>query len=71
MNEDVFSERTLDRVKAEAPVFYGTLKANRLNSALVMRFDTNSYLVCAVERSYRIWQENECAILYYLAGLLD
>jgi hypothetical protein len=28
------------------------------------------YLVCAVRRSMRIWQENECALLYYLAGLL-
>ena len=70
MNEDVFSERTLDRVKTDAPIFYGTLKANRLDSVLVMRFDKDSYLVCAVERSYRIWQENECAILYYLTGLL-
>lgn len=70
MNEDVFSERTLDRVKTDAPIFYGTLKVNRLDSVLVMRFDKDSYLVCAVERSYRIWQENECAILYYLTGLL-
>ena len=71
MSEDVFSERTLDLVKKEAPVFYGTLKDNGLNSALIMRFDKDSYLVCAVERRYRIWQENECAILYYLTGLLD
>ena len=71
MSEDVFSERTLDLVKKEAPVFYGTLKDKGLNSALIMRFDKDSYLVCAVERRYRIWQENECAILYYLTGLLN
>ena len=29
------------------------------------------YLICAVNRSLRIWQENECAILYYLAELLS
>ncbi|MCR4806951.1 MAG: GGDEF domain-containing protein [Lachnospiraceae bacterium] len=71
MNEDVFSERTLDRIEKEAPIFYGTLKAGMLNSAMIMRSDKEFYLVCAVERQYRIWQENECAILYYLTGLLD
>ena len=70
MSEDVFSERTLDRVEAEAPVLYETLKSNGLNSALIMRCGQDACLVCAVERHYRIWQENECAILYYLVGLL-
>ena len=33
--------------------------------------EIKGYLVCAVERSLRIWQENEYAILYYLAELLS
>ncbi|MCR5733955.1 MAG: GGDEF domain-containing protein [Lachnospiraceae bacterium] len=73
MKEDVFAERTLERVEKETPVFYRALTDNGLSSALIMRFgaDTDGgYLICAVERSYRIWQENECAILYYLTGLL-
>jgi len=75
MNEDVFSDRTLERIQKESPVFYGTLEEKGLASALIMRYGTEGknqgYLICAVERSYRIWQDNECAILYYLAGMLD
>ena len=74
MKEDIFAERTLERIEKYSPVFYSTLQKKGLASALIMRFGTGKkdqgYIVCAVERSYRIWQDNECAILYYLAGLL-
>jgi len=74
MKEDIFADRTLERIEKVSPVFYGTLKKKGLASALIMRYGTGrkeqGYLICAVARSYRIWQDNECAILYYLAGLL-
>ena len=74
MTEDVFSENSLERVEKDSPIFFDTLLKNGFESAMVVRIrraDTvRGYLVCAVERSHRIWQENECAILYYLAGLL-
>jgi len=75
MKEDIFTDRTLDRVEKDSPVFYRTLKEKGLESALIMRFGSSAsapcYLVCAVERAFRIWQDNECAILYYLTGLLE
>ncbi len=74
MTEDIFSENTLERVEKDSPVFYDTLIKNGFESAMVVRIRKSDtvygYLICAVERSHRIWQENECAILYYLAGLL-
>ena len=74
MTEDVFSENSLEQAEKASPIFYDTLLKNGFESAMVVRIrkaDTVcGYLICAVERSHRIWQENECAILYYLAGLL-
>lgn len=74
MTEDIFSENTLERVEKDSPVFYDTLLKKSFESAMVVRIRKSDtvygYLICAVERSHRIWQENECAILYYLAGLL-
>lgn len=74
MKEDVFSEGGLDPVEKDAPAFFNTLKSRCLGSALIVRIrhgkTVSGYLVCAVERKHRIWQENEIAILYYLAGLL-
>ncbi len=74
MDKDMFSEQTLERVEQNSPVFYAALKNNGLASVMIVRIRkqdrVSGYLICAVKRSFRIWQENECAILYYLAGLL-
>ena len=75
MKEDIFADRALERVEQDSPILYGTLMKKGLASALIVRYGTDEankgYLICAVERAYRIWQDNECAILYYLAGLLE
>ena len=73
-DEDVFAENTLDKVKERSPLFYKALKDNGFESAMAVKIRKHDkvygYLICAVKRSLRIWQENECALLYYLAGLL-
>lgn len=74
MTEDLFSENTLDKVKNHSPAFYKTLIINGFETAMIVRVRKAEtifgYLVCAVNRSLRIWQENESAILYYVAELL-
>ncbi len=74
MESDLFSESTLDLVKKHSPKFYNSLITNGFESVLISRIrkekNIKGYLVCAVKRSLRIWQENECAILFYLSELL-
>lgn len=74
MDDDLFCDSTLDRVEENAPCFYSVLKDNGFGSILVARLgrqdEVYGYLICAAERSLRIWQENECALVYYLAGIL-
>lgn len=74
MTEDLFSENTLDKVKEYSPKLYKTLSNKDFETTLIVRIrkaeKVSGYLVCAVKRSLRIWQENECAVLYYVAGLL-
>lgn len=74
MTEDLFSENTLDKVKNHSPAFYKTLIINGFETAMIVRVRKAEtifgYLVCAVNRSLRIWQENESAVLYYVAELL-
>lgn len=75
MEEDLFSQGSLDLIKKHSPKFYKVLSKNGFESVLICRIrkkdKIKGYLVCAVDRSLRIWQENECAILYYLAELLS
>lgn len=74
MDEDIFSESTLSRVEENSPSFYSALKENGFESALIARIrkqkKTIGYLVCAVKRSLRIWQDAECAVMYYLSDIL-
>ncbi len=74
MTDDLFAENTLDKIKSCSPKFYKTLITNGFETSMIVRIrkahEVCGYLVCAVKRSLRIWQENECAVLYYVAGLL-
>jgi diguanylate cyclase (GGDEF)-like protein len=74
MDEDIFSESTLDLIKKRSPKFYKSLIKTGCESVLISRIRkgdaVKGYLVCAVKRSLRLWQENECAILFYLSELL-
>ena len=75
MTTDLFSESTLDLIRKYSPLFYATLIKNGFESVLISRIRKGKkimgYLVCAVQRSLRIWQENECALLFYLSELLS
>ena len=75
MKDDMFSESTLDLVKKYSPKFYKALTKNGFESVLVSRIQKDEivkgYLVWAVRRSLRIWQENECALIFYLSELLS
>ncbi len=74
MKEDLFMESSLDLVKKHSPIFYDALMQKGFESVLISSIrkgnNTYGYLICAVQRSLRIWQENECAVLYYLSELL-
>ena len=75
MKDDMFSESTLDLVKKYSPKFYKALTKNGFESVLVSRIQKDEivkgYLVWAVRRSLRIWQENECSLIFYLSELLS
>ena len=75
MKEDFFSERTLEFVKRYSPKFYSSLINKGFESVLISRIrkekNVKGYLICCVKRSLRIWQETECALLFYLSELLD
>ena len=70
----MFSDNTLDKVKARSPELYRVLSAWEIETVCVIRIgmdmDTDGYLICAEPRSRRIWQEAECAMLYFLAKMI-
>ena len=70
----MFSTSVLEDISQRCPVFYNVLKRRGIETLLVVRVNmdmaTEGYLICAEPKSHRIWQENECALVYFLAKLI-
>ena len=73
-SDDMFSDNTLDKVRERSPGLYRVLSAWEIETICVIRIgmdmDTDGYLICAEPRNRRIWQEAECAMLYFLAKMI-
>ncbi|MBO4415984.1 MAG: GGDEF domain-containing protein [Lachnospiraceae bacterium] len=74
VEEEVYACSSVDSIREKCPKLYDALTQHGLGSALIARIGeqgkAQGYLTAAVERSFRIWQENECAILYFTANEL-
>jgi len=75
MEEDIFSTNSFRRAEYLSPLFYDVLKKREVETVLIVRIgskqETYGYLICAEPRSLRIWQEDESAMLYFLAKLVE
>lgn len=75
MNDDLYSGNTLNDVAQKCPAFHAALQSLEVETLMVVRVSqddepADGYLVCAEPHSRRIWQEDERAILYFLAKLI-
>ena len=75
MSDELFAANDLATVEARSPVFYGVLSRWEVESLMVVRIGvdnepTDGYLVCAEPRNRRLWQEDECALMFFLAKLI-
>lgn len=74
MSDDLYTSNTLDRVRRNCPRLYAVMAKHEVETVMVVRvgmdLERYGYLICAEPRSHRIWQEDECAVLYFLAKML-
>lgn len=74
LDDDLYATNNIADIEKISPAFYETLKKQEVETLLIVRIgvasQTDGYLLCAEPRNRRIWQEAECAILYFLAKLL-
>ena len=74
-DDEAFTANDLEQVREHCPRFYKTLEAMEVETLMVVRVGMDNqpadgYLICAEPRSRRFWQEDECAILFFLAKLI-
>ena len=73
-SDDLYTGNTLADVAERSPEFHEVLKAREVETLCAVRVSMNmnvfGYLICAEAHSKRIWQEAECAILFFLAKMV-
>ena len=73
--DELFTTNELERVRDRCPMFHGALIRREVETLMVVRIGmdsarTDGYLICAEPHNRRIWQEDECAVVYFLAKLI-
>lgn len=72
--DDIYRTNIIDELSESAPEFLNVLKKYKMDNVLIARISLNEttygYIICAEPHSRRIWQEDECAIIYFLAKLI-
>lgn len=73
-SDDLFADNSLEKVAQRSPATYQVMEAREIETLCVVRIGmdtiTDGYLICAEPRNKRIWQEAECAMLYFLAKMI-
>ncbi len=74
IDDEILKVSNLEEISDTSPKLYNALRKHNIGSALIIRIglnmQTDGYLVCADQRNSRLWQEDECGILYFIAKSL-
>jgi hypothetical protein len=74
LKDELFNSNNLSEVKYTAPKTYEMIRDNEFETLLVTRIRTNretiGYMMCAESHNLRIWQQDECAILFSVGRML-
>ena len=74
IDNDIFSTNDFEKVEERAPVFGKVLRKHTLHSVLITRIGrkckTDGFLICSEPHTFRIWQDDERVLLYFLAKLI-
>ena len=72
--EDLYTASTIADFENVCPMLYNAMKERDLESVMIVKVGnstaTDGWIICGVKRRFRIWQESECAIMYFLANLI-
>ena len=71
VDDEVYLDNEFTKIEKSYPELYKVLKKHDILSVMIVRIgvemETDGFLICAEHRKGRIWQEDECAIMYFLS----
>ena len=74
VEDELWAGRGITEIKDRCPKLYEALEKLKVGSAIIAKIGLNSqtdgYLILAGGREDRIWQEDECGMVYFIAKSL-
>lgn len=74
IRDDMYTTNEIWNTEAHSRSLFELCSKNAFETLLMIRIgiqeETFGYLICAEPRTLRIWQEDECAILFFIARML-
>ena len=71
--ENMYTTSDISDIENRCPLLFDALKDLNIGSAMLIRTGAEAadgWLICGARRRFRIWQENECAVMYFLSNLV-
>ena len=74
LEDDIYTTNEIKDIEAKSPGMYELCRKQEFETVLIIRIgiqdETFGYLVCAEPRNLRIWQDDEYAIMFFVARML-
>lgn len=74
IKDDIYTTNEIGNIKAKSRSMFDLCQAHAFETVLIIRIgiqdETFGYLVCAEPKNRRIWQDDEYAIMFFIARML-
>ena len=74
LKDDIYTTNEIEEMKSKSPGMFELCKEKEFETLLIIRIGiqdaTYGYLICAEQRNRRIWQDDEYAIMFFVARML-
>lgn len=74
ITDDIYTTNEIHTIEAASPEMYKLCRRHEFETMLIIRVgnqdETFGYLVCAEPKNLRIWQDDEYAIMFFIARML-
>ncbi|MCR4604847.1 MAG: GGDEF domain-containing protein [Eubacterium sp.] len=75
VKDGLYADSSLDRIRSEAPVLYESLYELDIKAVLIAEIAASGtqkrYIICPDKQNQRLWQEDECGVIYFLSKILE
>ena len=74
LKDDIYTTNEIEDMESKSPSMFELCKEKEFETLLILRIgiqdETYGYLICAEPRNRRIWQDDEYAIMFFVARML-